>query len=310
MNYVILDLEWNQPAGRANMVTSPVMLYGEVIRIGAVRLDEALGETGRHHGCVIPKYYKTMNTSVGRVTGLQSRAMTYGMKFPAAFDLFMKWCGEDFVILTWGEEDEKILRSNLELHGMDKGRLPRFYDLQVIFDRLIVGTSRQYGIAAALEYYGLPSDLKAHDALNDAIYTSRIGIKMDFPKFLPGYDELTEKIEREKAERAERNVKVFENVPGGTEVFTGKKYILCRCPGCKKIMRRGAFYFDTPDSIVTKAVCTADGEYMVRVERRNADDGTYQVTRSVIRMNDDLREVCRRAEAEGRRPAAGETGEL
>lgn len=288
------------------MVMSPVPLHGEIIRIGAVRLDEKLTETGRHHGCIIPKYYKTMNTSVGRVTGLQSRAITYGMKFPAGFEHFIKWCGEDFVILTWGEEDEKILKSNLELHGLDCGRLPKFYNLQTIFDHRIVGTSRQYGIAAALEYYGLPSDLKAHDALNDAVYTSRIGIKMDFPKFLPGYDELLERIEREKAARAEKNVRVFENVPAETDVFTGKKYILCRCPGCKKIMRRGTFYFDTPDSVAAKAVCTADGEYMIRVERQTHEDGTYRVTRTVVRMNDEFRELCRKAEEAGRRPVMAE----
>lgn len=309
MNYVIMDLEWNQPVGRANMITDPVALYGEVIRIGAVKLDSGLAEISRHHGCVIPKYYKTMNSSVGRVTGLQSRAITYGLKFPAAFGHFMKWCGEDFVILTWGEEDEKILRSNLILHDMDTETLPKFYNLQIIFDALIVKSERQYGLAAALEYYGLPADLKAHDALNDAVYTSRIGIKMNFPEYLPGYDELLGELERQRLERAKKNVKVFSGVHNGENVFKAKKYTLCRCPGCKKIMHRGAFYHDTPDSVVTKAVCATEGEYMVRVERCAMEDGTYKVTRTVIKMTDEYREICRKAEEKGIRATAAEREE-
>lgn len=299
-----MDLEWNQPVGRGNMVTKPVALYGEIIRIGAVKLDSSLKEAARHHGCVIPKFYKTMNNSVGRVTGLQSHAITYGLKFPAAFGHFMKWCGEDFAIFTWGEEDEKILRSNLMLHGMDTENLPKFYNLQTIFDVLIAKSDRQLGIAAALEYYGLSADLKAHDALNDAIYASRIGVKMDFPKYLERYDEMIEELERQRLEKIMKNVKVFSGLGHADNAFTEKKYILCRCPGCKKIMRRGAFYHDTPDSAVTRAVCTAEGEYLVRVERSAESDGTYTVTRTVEKMNSELEKIWREAEKKGIRAAA------
>ena len=187
--------------------------------------------------------------------------------------------------------------------------MPKFYNLQIIFDHLIAKSERQYGLAAALEYYDLPADLKAHDALNDAVYTSRIGIKMNFPEYLPGYDALIGELERQRLERAKKNVKVFSGVQNGENVFTAKKYILCRCPGCKKIMRRGAFYHDTPDSVVTKAVCATEGEYMVRVERCRVEDGTYKVTRTVIKMTDEYREIYRKAEEKGIRATAAEQEE-
>ena len=40
MNYIILDLEWNQALNNAMIVRSPVVLYGEIIQIGAIKTDE------------------------------------------------------------------------------------------------------------------------------------------------------------------------------------------------------------------------------------------------------------------------------
>lgn len=40
MDYIILDLEWNRPADGSSMVQDPVHLGGEIVEIGAVKLDE------------------------------------------------------------------------------------------------------------------------------------------------------------------------------------------------------------------------------------------------------------------------------
>ena len=40
MQYVIFDLEWNQPADRSLMVEEPVYLTGELIELGAVKLEK------------------------------------------------------------------------------------------------------------------------------------------------------------------------------------------------------------------------------------------------------------------------------
>lgn len=41
MQYIVLDLEWNQAPSREKTVTTPVRLSGEIIQIGAVRVSEA-----------------------------------------------------------------------------------------------------------------------------------------------------------------------------------------------------------------------------------------------------------------------------
>ena len=40
MNYIILDMEWNQAFDKSQMVTEPILLRGEIIEIGAVKTDE------------------------------------------------------------------------------------------------------------------------------------------------------------------------------------------------------------------------------------------------------------------------------
>ena len=134
MNLIILDLEWNQPLSRDKTITEPVVLNGEIIRIGAVKTNENMELIDTFSICVRPKFYKKIHFAVGRVTGLESSSLTYGQPFPAAFGKFMEFCGEDPQILVWGTEDERVLRTNIAVHGIECD-MPRFMDIQVIFAR-------------------------------------------------------------------------------------------------------------------------------------------------------------------------------
>lgn len=295
MNYIILDMEWNQPAAKACMITKPVVLTGEIIRIGAVKLDENLNELGRYHICVIPKYYKKMNSAVGKLTGLANASITYGLKFPVAYDNFRKWCGDDCCILTWGGEDEKILRLNLQVHGMKDDDLPSFYDLQIIMTNRITKDGRQYGVAAALEYYELPADLKQHDALNDAIYTARIAAKMDFVKYLGEYGQILEEIEKRRSNRLFKAYQGFETMEAA---FRDKRFGFCRCPVCRKIMKMDKYSSHSETLSVSKAVCKTHGEYYIRLKVSQSEDGTYSAVMKMSPMNADSREICENAAEE------------
>lgn len=288
MNYIIIDMEWNQPSKKEDTVTEPVPLYGEIIRIGAVKLDSGLDEKDRFHCCVLPKYYRRMNSAVGRVTGLRSVSMTYGQRFPDAYDAFLKWCGEDFAVLSWGSEDDKIMNANLAVHGIDRGRLPEFFDLQQIFAHKIAGNGRQYGIAAALEYYGLPADLKAHDALNDAVYAARIGRKMGFDKYLEGYEEMLRAAEEKKKEKY---FFTYHRIESPEAAMSSRRITLCRCPLCRRIMKRGEYACVNDTLYVTRASCGRHGEFFVRLRLTLCPDKTYSVTRTIKRPSPEYIEL-------------------
>ena len=296
MNYIFLDMEWNQPYGKANAVTEPVYLYGEIIRIGAVKVTEDMTVSDRYHGCVIPKYYKKMNSSVGKVTGLGSRSITYGMKFPSAYQRFAQWCGDDCVFIVWGSEDEKILETNLAVHGMKPLCGGRFYNLQLIFAHKILCDGRQVSLSKAVEYYDIEQSLKAHDALNDAVYTAQVGIAMNFTEYLSEYDELLKMLEEQKNEKYFRT---YQNIPSIDAALSSRRIMTCRCPVCGRLMKRKKWAFFNDDIVISYACCTEHGEYYVRLKMTRCPDGTYSVTRRYSRMTAQYREHYRKTVEEG-----------
>ena len=57
MNYIIFDLEWNQPLSPQRMVRDPFNLTGEIIQFGAVKVDN-LEELN-----IIDRYSEIVNES-------------------------------------------------------------------------------------------------------------------------------------------------------------------------------------------------------------------------------------------------------
>lgn len=270
------------------MINEPVPLYGEIIRIGAVKLDSELKETAQYHCCVMPTYYTKLNSIVGRVTGLRNVSIRTGILFPEAYADFMCWCGEDFVMLAWGSEDKKILEANLAVHGMSGEQLPEIYDLQLIFANKTVCDGRQYSIMAALEFFGLPAELQAHNALNDAIYAARIGQCMTFDRYIDSYDEML----REIAERkSERYVKCFHNIGSIKEAMSSKRITMCICPKCRRIMKRRKYAYLRKNVAITVAECKEHGEVYVRIKMTRCPDGSYSVTRMMKPITEDNRKL-------------------
>ena len=79
---IVLDLEWNQPSSPKAMVRSPVFLRGEIIQIGAVKLNEDLEIIDTFKIMVKPKYYRTMHKTVSGLTkdAAQAPCFSYGVK--------------------------------------------------------------------------------------------------------------------------------------------------------------------------------------------------------------------------------------
>lgn len=295
LNYIFLDLEWNQPQERAGIITDPVPLYGEVIRIGAVKTDEALNIIGKYHECVIPKYYKKMHYAVQKLTGLESGSITYGYKFPAAYSRFKDWCGKSSVIITWGDEDKKILESNILIHGMETDDSASWYDLQKLYAYVVVKDGRQYSLQSALTQYGLEQELKAHNALNDAVYTARIGRQMDLGKYLENYDILiNEEEERLKRKKKEKFYKTFLNIPSIKAALRNPNIMKCRCPLCRRDMTSREWITVKDDIFINCADCGKHGDFFVRIKMRKGKNGSYSVTKRYTRLTSECMEYYER----------------
>ncbi len=74
MNYIVLDMEWNQPYAPKCVDRAPFPLIGEIIQIGAVMLAET--DDGGYEiidefkETIAPAYYTKLHSGVKRVTGL------------------------------------------------------------------------------------------------------------------------------------------------------------------------------------------------------------------------------------------------
>ena len=76
---IVLDLEWNQPFSMRSMITTPVRLHGEIIQIGAVKLNEQLEIVDTFKVMVKPKYYPYMHRKISRLTQISNADLAYGV---------------------------------------------------------------------------------------------------------------------------------------------------------------------------------------------------------------------------------------
>ena len=186
MEYVILDMEWNQPISKKHYIKSPVNLVGEIIQIGAVKLDSNFCLTDTFKCNVSPKFYTSMNKIVEKITNITSEDLKAGLPMKEAISLFKDFCGNDFIFLTWGFDDVPILKANLKIHKINADWIPEFYNLQLIYTHQIPNEHRQIALETAVDAVA-EQKKEAHDALNDAINTYAVCKHLDLSEGLKIY---------------------------------------------------------------------------------------------------------------------------
>ena len=101
---IVLDLEWNQPFGGRRME--------EIIQIGAVRLARPGGPVvDAFNAHIRPSIYRKLSP-VAKKLPESAQALTSELDFPAAYQAFLDWCGEDTLWAEWGAQDHDVLAAN------------------------------------------------------------------------------------------------------------------------------------------------------------------------------------------------------
>ena len=193
MYYITLDLEWNQAYAQKALAVQRQLssrLRGEVIQIGAVKLDKNMQICGSYQVIVKPRYYKRLHKHVSQLTGITQEQMDMGAPLVTVEKSFREWCGNDFCFLTWGPDDIPMLKENFHVNGIDGAWVDRVYDLQKIFNRQTDGGSKQRSLEYAMEYFEIPQNLPAHDALNDAYFTALVAQRLNLPEGVKTYNDV------------------------------------------------------------------------------------------------------------------------
>lgn len=179
-NYIVLDLEWNQSAGgrEESIENFPF----EIIEIGAVRLNEALKETGTFRRLIKPRVYTELHEKILEVTHIEEHTLKEeGVRFEEAAEEFLKWCGEDACFCTWGSMDLTELQRNMAYYHIPNP-FPRpflYYDVQKLYSLFCGNGKDRISLDLAVQKLGLNEDRPFHRAFDDAHYTGCVLAALD-----------------------------------------------------------------------------------------------------------------------------------
>lgn len=174
MEYIVLDLEWNQ-ASDINDDRSK-MLNFEIIEIGAVKLNNRMEITDTFHEMIKPQVYEEMHKITERLIQIHMSELMECRLFNEVMTDFLKWCGSDCMFGTWGPLDLTELQRNMVFFGMEPlGDGPfRFYDVQKLFSIAYEDGKSRRSLEYAVDFLKLTKDIPFHRAISDAYYTARV----------------------------------------------------------------------------------------------------------------------------------------
>ncbi len=289
MYYIALDLEWNQAYHEKALAVQKRLsrrLRGEVIQIGAVKLDKNMNPCGSYQIIVKPKYFKKIHRHVSVLTGITQEQMDLGTPLPEVAERFRKWCGKNFVFLTWGPDDIPMLKENFRVHEIPSAWLDNTYDLQLIFARETNDEGKQRSLEYAMEYYDIPQTLPAHDALNDAYFTSLVASKLNVREGIKNYNIRRGEILLED---------VFGDADAGEdgyvtigELLEDKSLTEPQCPLCKGVLTQKLKPLHSKGQRYSYLMnCKKDGDMLLTLKLHRNFNETWRARRTVEIANTD-----------------------
>jgi len=273
MQYIVIDLEWNQPMSYESAVYQKVgdKLIFEMIQIGAVKLDESLQVVDSISIPIRPVHYVKIHPRIRRMTKLGPEELADAPTFLPAMEQFISWCGEDYTLLTWGCDDVSVLKQNMDFFECD-AKLPPLCDIQRLFSDVHKCKDRK-GLKAAMEMLQIEPDEERffHNALNDAYYTALVFAKMPDPSAVLKYPQQPKQlIHAEHHSRRKVKGEMFDSLAQALESETARQP---RCPVCgKKTLLEDGYVKQCADKYIALSACPHHGSLMIRLRFRPTDD--------------------------------------
>ncbi len=174
MNYIVVDLEWNQ----SNTGEEPEVkeIPFEIIDIGAIKLNGNRAMIDEFNQLVKPAVYQHMHKITSNLIHLHMKDLQKGRPFVEVMEEFLSWCGQDYIFCTWGPLDLFELQRNMKYYGMQAlSSAPiRFLDVQKLFSIAYEDRKSRRSLEYAIDYLKIEKDIPFHRAFSDAYYTARI----------------------------------------------------------------------------------------------------------------------------------------
>lgn len=178
MNYIVIDLEWNQcPIGGIEEENFPF----EIIEIGAVKLNEERIIVDEFHEIINPQVYLDLHPKTNEIIHIEKEELDKGNPFVEVILKFLNWCGSNFYFATWGTCDLFELQRNMDYYNMKPldNKPFIYYDVQKLFSLQTEGKKNAHSLEYAVDYWNIEKKESFHRALWDAEYTAMIFEKID-----------------------------------------------------------------------------------------------------------------------------------
>ena len=277
MQYIVLDLEWNQALSGKPYRRDDLTLAGEIIQIGAVKLDEDLHIADSLRIRVAPKYYKKMHWSVRKLTGISTQSLSDGLPFSEAFEQLSTFCGDEYAFLTWGPDDLPMLRSNLRLHKIQYVEPIPWFDLQKIYAKVVHGEKRQYSLADALAHFTITDTYPPLDAWNDALNTAMLCPHLHLEESVTNYDTLFAAYEPPESEGGE--VIHYDTYDA---LVQDNKIPAYSCPQCDKALTFGKWVRRSPRKRLSLANCSCGCQFILKIRWMEDESTGVHAIRSLL----------------------------
>ena len=292
MNYIVLDLEWNQSArGKAHSLAD---MPFEIIQIGAVKVDNQFHIVDVFAEIIRPRAYTQLHSKVKDILDISMDELMHGRDFAPVMKDFLEWCGSDYIFCTWGSMDLMELQRNMK-HYKVENTFPKpflYYDLQKLFSISFSDGKTRVTLHNAIDELQLTDDGGYHTAVNDARYTARILGELDMDKVKQFYSIDTYRIPDNRKEEIHMNFGKYEKYISrgfaNREVAVSDREVRsCKCFICGKAMKRNIKWFATNGKTYYGLfTCEEHGMIKGRFKTKQNDNQKYYVVR-IMKCTDE-----------------------
>lgn len=294
MEYIVLDLEWNQcPYGKEK---ENKKLPFEIIEIGAVKLNSKRECVDKFSMLVRPTVYKEFHYYTKNMLHLSMKELKDKESFPEVMEKFLGWCGEEYIFCTWGSSDLMELQRNMEYHHMKPlSEAPfKYYDIQKIYTMLFEEDKKvRRSLEYAVDRFDILKTTVFHRAKEDAVYTGRIMQHIRLDDMERHYS--IDTYHRPKNKKSEIYA-LFDNYSkyisrefsSKEEAMADREVTSSRCFLCGKNARKKIRWFSGNGKIyLCQAYCEHHGFIRGKIRMKKTEDGRFYVIKTLKLVSEE-----------------------
>ena len=293
MNYIVLDLEWNQcPDGKEK---EEALLPFEIIEIGAVKMNSEHIILDQFHELIHPQVYTSLHFMTKEIITIREEDLQSCRDFPEVIRDFIAWCGDSPHFCTWGSTDLLELQRNMAWY-----RIPSpfsfpllYFDIQKIFSIIYEDRKTRRSLEFAVDYLNIPKETTFHNAWSDAVYTSQViqhfteesiisNSSVDYYR-TPGN-------RRQEICLTYKTYEKFVSKPfhSKTDAMKDRVVTSTRCYLCKKSARKKIRWFSSGTrNYLCLARCEEHGWLKGKIRMRQHADGSFYVVKTLKLISEE-----------------------